>query len=655
MSKRPFLRHHIKPLAALAFSSLWMLTPSAIAQKKDMSEYLNKYSAKKYSPEEFEAMVPSTPNPWLSMLPDNDKIDWNYWNMKKAMDSQARFAQSNTTSVIMPGPDKFFFPFNVLPFFGTSSWQHSSVSISGEFELPAPEIVTPAAEDEGSLLLATEVNLESGNAIVVDSVIGDGLYGSEGTGSADFDFYALRDLEAGQTLMIDIDTPIPRGDLDPYIEVYNADGVRVAFNDDGDVSQSFDSFLSFEIPASGDYFISVGGFGSFSLTDLNDSSSGPGEIFGGALSEGTYTMTVGLDYFDEQTYVFLAKPGDVFGAAITGTASDMTLLDSTLTERQGSMGDVSFIFPDNSPLPSGLVSVNHVVDKLGFYRLRLKGMNEGAYTLQLNAELPTLRTAEEGAFQTIFVDFDGATVDLAESIDDTSPPGTNIVTLSPLSSFLPNWGLTDADEDAVIDSVMSVLEQSLVHDIQRSGRNRDFKIRLLNSRDHQDPFGMPNVSRVIVGGTIAELGVSTIGIAQSIDVGNFDTEETGFVLLDLLSAEATNPNSLNQFPISDDSSIIDLIGVGVGEIVAHEAGHYLGNWHTDQFNDQPNIMDQGGNLSFSVIGIGEDGIFGTADDVDSMFGRDVFNPNEGYTGIENTATSIGQGATQPPFRHVHDD
>ncbi len=111
------------------------------------------------------------------------------------------------------------------------------------------------------------------------------------------------------------------------------------------------------------------------------------------------------------------------------------------------------------------------------------------------------------------------------------------------------------------------------------------------------------------------------------------------MLLDLLSSpDPFNGVSLNNTPRDPGSTIIDVIGRGVGEITAHEAGHYLGNWHTDQFNDQPNIMDQGGNLNFSILGLGEDGIFGTADDVDVMFGRDEFVPAEGYTGIETTLT-----------------
>ena len=110
---------------------------------------------------------------------------------------------------------------------------------------------------------------------------------------------------------------------------------------------------------------------------------------------------------------------------------------------------------------------------------------------------------------------------------------------------------------------------------------------------------------MIVGGSQAELGIGTIGIAQSIDVGNFDLTETAVVLLDLLSSAASNPNSLLQFfnPASGLGTLISLIGTGVGNIVAHEAGHFFANWHTNQFNATPDLMDQGGNLA-GTVGVG---------------------------------------------------
>ena len=103
------------------------------------------------------------------------------------------------------------------------------------------------------------------------------------------------------------------------------------------------------------------------------------------------------------------------------------------------------------------------------------------------------------------------------------------------------------------------------------------------------------------------------------------------------------PNlSANSYEIAPGSIIIDLIGVSVGNVTAHEAGHFFANWHTDQFNDSPNIQDQGGNF-VGTFGIGPDLVFGTADDVDVDFGLDVYVPSEGFSGTENTLTSVAFG------------
>ena len=44
--------------------------------------------------------------------------------------------------------------------------------------------------------------------------------------------------------------------------------------------------------------------------------------------------------------------------------------------------------------------------------------------------------------------------------------------------------------------------------------NSSLKVRVVNSKDNRDIFGKENVSRVIVGGTIAQSGIDTIGIAH---------------------------------------------------------------------------------------------------------------------------------------------
>jgi hypothetical protein len=171
-------------------------------------------------------------------------------------------------------------------------------------------------------------------------------------------------------------------------------------------------------------------------------------------------------------------------------------------------------------------------------------------------------------------------------------------------------------------------------------------VRIRNSRDNAPQFGEPNVSQLIVGGTIAESGIPTIGIAESIDPGNFGHEESALILLDVLSDPAAGfgSPSLNTY-ITPASDRIAFIGQAIGNIVSHEAGHYLGNWHVDQFNAQPNIMDQGGNFPV-LYGVGPDGVGGTADDVDVDFGEDTFNPNEGFTGIEDTLVRTAFGLSK---------
>lgn len=637
-------------LAGIALIALAIGAGNAYAQSIALPDRAYELPTQKYTPQEVDDSFSASPNPFLSFRRDDNSVDWAYWRTRMAMESAYRAennAQARVRMLHVRGRE-----FNLITRFGTLPFQADSVQIEGTFELPAPIPFTQAAEDEGDILKASETGITTGNGIVFDGVIGDNPdFSSTGSGRGDFDFFVIRNVQAGQVITVDIDTPDPFGDLDPYVEIYASDGTFLAANDDGNPAESFDSFLIFEAPADDDYYISIGGFGAFFLLDPFDSSTGLGGLLGIPISEGEYTATIGLDYTDEQIFKFFSRRGDVVGAAVNGTLANLSLLDRTRTERQGSTVDNTAAYAPESPMPSGIAALSHVVDKWGLFTLKMNGFSSGEYTLDIRAALPTLREGIPGDFQTIFIDFDGATVDLSESLAPGAPPGALVTTLSPLSAFLPAWGLTAADEDEVIDSIIQVVKRSLVRDIRFFGGNRNFKIKLLNSRDHLDPFGMPNVSRVIVGGTRAELfGIDTIGIAQSIDVGNFATEETAFVLLDILSADdPTSSVSLINVPLGD-ATIIDVIAAAVGEITAHEAGHYLGNWHTDQFNEVPNIMDQGGNLPFTILGLGPDGVFGTADDVDVMFVKDEFVPSEGFTGFENTRTTISWGATTPP-RH----
>lgn len=627
----------LKTVSLLVLAASFLLGSAAWADQRDeLLQWIeDNANARKYTPEEAMKELPPGPNPFLSLRPTGTTVNSSYWTSRQASMAAIKAASMPPANVRLQAKKN---KGTVVRGFGTNPNQADAIDVSGTIVLPPTIPLTPNAEDEGSILLATPTGLTPGSAVRVAGVIGDGPFGSAEAGSGDFDFFQIPNVEAGQIVLIDVDTPDPFGPLDPFVVVWDETGNVIAFNDDD--GSTFDSFLAFFAPFSGNYYVSIAGFGSFAPADPFDSSSGSG-----AASEGTYEATIGLDYVGTARLTFQLTKGDIFGASMVGPTSLLSLSDKTGLERQGSTQDATFIHPAASPLPSGNVALSHTVDTTGNFTLDLLSIAPGDFTISLRAFKNPLLFGNKGDVQKIFIDFDGADVDVG-AVFFGLPPGLIVRTLSPLVDFLPGWGLTAADEDDVIDAIMAHVHESLVADIDRLGREPTFDIVLLNSRDHADPGSAPNTSRIVVGGTIPELLIGTIGIAESIDVGNFETSETAVVLLDLLSADASNPNSLNQYERAPGVSIVEVIGAGVGNITAHEAGHFLGNWHTDQFNDSPNIQDQGGNLA-NLVGVGPDGIFGTADDVDVDFGRDTFVPNEGFSGIEDTLNSIAIGDPTP--------
>jgi hypothetical protein len=213
-----------------------------------------------------------------------------------------------------------------------------------------------------------------------------------------------------------------------------------------------------------------------------------------------------------------------------------------------------------------------------------------------------------------------------------------------LSAFLARWGLTRAQEDQLVDAVVAGVTENIKQDLIESGLNTRFRLKVLNSSDHADPWGQDNVSRVVVGGTIEESGVSAIGIAQSIDPGNFDTEETALVLLDVLSEPAGPGSSLNTY-LTPASDRVAFVAQALSNVTAHEAGHFFGDFHTDNASDRINLMDSGGANFQNLFGVGPDGVGGTADDLDVDFGDDVFARAEGFVGTEDTLGRIVFGLT----------
>ncbi|MEU3626269.1 hypothetical protein BS329_16590 [Amycolatopsis coloradensis] len=507
--------------------------------------------------------------------------------------------------------------------FGTQRAKNSKVRLTGDLK-PDASIPTlpPAAEPNDALGLATETGVgATRRAVRTSGVIGDGPYGSAGDGTGDFDFYRL---SAGTTpVTFSARTRTPAGDLDTFLALLDKDGVW-AINDNA--GESTDSTLAFTIPPGREFFLMVGS-GPFGIP-ADPTKPGTG---GGVLTEGPYDLAItsGIGGGDLDYYSFDLRAGDVLGASLADGGTRLAVYDPAGREVFGSSQDATSIFSTDSPMPGGgNAVVDFVAPKEGRYQLGVEA-GEGAYDIKLEAFRPGTETAPRGSVHTIFLDFDGARVNT--SIFGT---GGGLRDLSPLSSFLPRWGLTARDERALTDAIIATVKENLGRDLAAKGTNPRFALRVLNSRDHADPWGQPNVSRVVVGGTTVESGIMTIGIAQSIDAGNFGKEETALVLLDEISAPTGPVWSLNTY-LGKGSDKIAFIGRAVGNITSHEAGHMSGSWHTDLTNAVPGIMDPGGDPAV-MFAVGPDGRGGTADDPDLDLVEEGISPAEHFTGIEDT-------------------
>lgn len=593
---------------------------------------------------------PAGANPFLALVPDATKVDYAGW--AKYLKAQAsakaaarlkalaasrspalKVAAAAPVAIDEDEPDGTSGSNDApataqqITDFGTGANKAPKIRVLGSLDNEQITVgsISPSTEDDGAIPLAADTGISTfRDGATTTGTVGDGPHGSAGTGTNDYDFYKLT-ADAGK--VITVRTATPTGSLDTVVLLYDAAGNVLAANDD---FSGLDSQLQYKAPSSGAYYAAVVGYRGLPV-DPFDPALGTG---GG--SEGPYTVTITAGAVDSDFFAIKLRAGDVIGASVAGSPTYLTVYDTTPREVHGSRQDASFIYPMDSPLPGGGRAVtDYVATTAGWHYVGVAN-GSGSYDITVEGYRPVLQGAKPT--QTLFLDFDGARVNTGVF------GGTGNVQLSPFSAFVAKWGLTTTDRDALIDAVVAGVTESIKQDMIDSGLNSRFKLKILNSKDDPDPWGKTNVSRVIVGGTIAESGVDTIGIAQSIDPGNFETEETALVLLDVLSDPAGDPASLNTY-LTPASDRIAFVGQAVGNVVAHEAGHFFGNFHTDNLDEQANLMDAGGTGFDTLFGVGPDGIGGTADDPDVDFGDGAFLPAEGFVGTEDTLGRIAFGLT----------
>lgn len=332
------------------------------------------------------------------------------------------------------------------------------------------------------------------------------------------------------------------------------------------------------------------------------------------------------------SYQVPLRAGEVLGATVTGGAHRLEVYDPRGRLVEGSESDRSASYPAASPLPAGgNATVDHVAEVAGTHRVAvLRG--SGPYRARLRVVPPPAAGP-----QRIVLELGGATLDTRAF--GTKPNVAQPSRLSPLRAFLSRWGLRDSDEPALARRIADTVTEDL-----GAGAGQ---VTIARAGD----FGAAGVSRVVLGGTTAESGLETVGISESVDPGNLAREETALVLLDRLSGPADRPDSLNHYLTgSADREVagaavdkIAFIGRALGNIASHEAGHFLGSWHTDPSSGRHDLMAPGDLVG--AFGYGPDQVGGTADDTRARFDSDAFAPDEGFTGTENTRnrTTVGLG------------
>ena len=333
---------------------------------------------------------------------------------------------------------------------------------------------------------------------------------------------------------------------------------------------------------------------------------------------------------DLDTFAFDLSGGDILDVAVTGAAGQFVIRDTNGLVVFGSAAPFPYTVAPQQTV--GNATGTWVVPEGGTYYLTVAPdlvAIGGGYTIGLRAYRPVTEQLEVGDAQIMYLDFDG------DVIDGNLLGGSGFIRIPSLMESLPSIGLEAGDVDAanllidgVVDQVVEIFEDLAVTgqngDFVESGIPGEYGIRVLNSRDHGGliPLNDPRLTRIFIGG--AEPTVPAYGIAQTIDMGNFDLSQVAFVnLVETFDAVVDTPRS-------PTSTLVEVAAQLFGCVTSHEMGHLLGLVHQDSLNAVNSVADKGGELQkfLFYLGVGPDGIFGTSDDIDPVFADDIYDRSE---------------------------
>ena len=121
-------------------------------------------------------------------------------------------------------------------------------------------------ESNDSIAEAPDSGLSGAGSVTLSAYIGDGYYGAK-----DVDLFAIS-VDAAATLTATVDAIAIGSSLDSYLRLFDASGTQLAFNDDVSWPDT-DSYLQYDLPSSGLYYVGVTGWDN-SAYDPNVPNSG---------------------------------------------------------------------------------------------------------------------------------------------------------------------------------------------------------------------------------------------------------------------------------------------------------------------------------------------------------------------------------------------
>ena len=282
-------------------------------------------------------------------------------------------------------------------------------------------------------------------------MIGDGPHGSAGSGSGDFDFYAV-DVVAGQQLdrrhrHADRAAGLDRRRCSTRRQLRRAQRRQVP--------ASLDSLLTFAVHRAVATTCWSAASDSF-LPDPFDSGSGFG-----AGSEGPYDVTITVGAADDDVFAVRLRAGDVLGASVAGAATQIGVCDPAGTLVMGS--DPGRLVHLPAPVAAARRRQRRRRARRRRDRLALRRRQRRTRHYDITVEVYRPRLDTERPVQTLFLDFDGARVNTAIF------GGPGVRQLSPLRAFLGRWGLRNADLNPLIDRIVAdgPGERVARHDRQR--------------------------------------------------------------------------------------------------------------------------------------------------------------------------------------------